>query len=63
MTPAEMQANVDRINFLRQKVLNNEAVTDEELQEAIQLLRQHQSAKLKPTVKVDLPEDLGDLFK
>jgi hypothetical protein len=54
---------VDRVNFLRQKVLNREDVTDEELKEAISLLRVDIASNVKQSKAANsLPADLKDMF-
>jgi len=64
---------VARINFLRQKVLNGEKMDNQEVKEAISLLRlvrkdkdnsltSKESKKSTKKPSVELPADLNDLF-
>lgn len=64
-----MQEAVAKLNDLRQRVLNKQPVTKEELCEALTLIRAERKAatdrkEAKASApKVTLPADLNDLFK
>jgi len=54
---------VERLNYFRQKILSNEEVTDEELKEAVSLMRSEQSAGVKQSkVEAAMPADLKDFL-
>ena len=56
------QNPVDRINDLRQKVIDGESITKEEAAEAVQLLRASRTAALGSQKQSSVPMNLGDLF-
>ena len=53
---------IDRINTLRQKVINGEELTNEEMREAVQSLREQRKGTTEPLKEPTLPSNLNDLF-
>ena len=57
---------VARINFLRQKVIDGEEISDEEIAQGISLLRQQQELQHQKVLEKEAkaaPMNLKDLFK
>jgi len=54
---------IERLNYWRQKVLLNEEITDDELREAVSMMRTEQSGSVKQSkVEANMPKDLKDFF-